>query len=138
MRLLIVDDNIGLAEITADLLWSVDKSLQTITSISVAGDLESALAVLPSHDAVLCDGEFPTAPGSTSIGEEWVGMFRETCKKQIPFILYSASPTCLEDAHCCDIPAVSKPATIEQIYSAIMEHCTSGAHQQLLHEVMSQ
>jgi len=139
MRLLLVDDNRALAEVTADLLMCMDQPMQRIEKITLAGNLQSALQLLPHYDAVLCDGEFPVSPDAKSSGEEWAAVFRESCRHRVNFILYSGSPLCLEDARYCNIPAISKPSSVEAIYAAISEYFTPNDQlQQPLYQPVSE
>lgn len=119
MRILMVDDSVALTEITAELLWCLDRTAQRIQSITFAGNLQSAVRLLPQHDLVLCDGEFPIAPDSAFASEEWAALFREACRHGVDFILYSGSLTYLEDARQSGIAAIAKPATIEEVYAAL-------------------
>lgn len=121
MRLLIVDDNKPLAEVTAELLQWIDQSARHINSITLAGDLDSAIRLLPQHDAVLCDGEFPISRESLFAVEEWDVIWGEACRRGIHFVLYSGCSRALEDAREGAIPAISKPAAIEEIYAALTE-----------------
>jgi len=123
MRILIVEDNEELAELTAELLRWVDQPAQYIETISLAGDLDTAIRLLPQHDAVLCDGQFPLSRDSLFIAEEWDVVQREAGRRGIHFVLYSASPGALCDARDSRIPAISKPAFIEEIYAALTERC---------------
>jgi hypothetical protein len=122
MRLLIVDDEMSLAGLTADEFRWVDQSAQRIESISLAGDLETAIHLLPEHDAVLCDGQFPKSPGARCQGDEWRAVQREADANGIVFILYSGGATTVEGARSGGIPAIFKPARIENIYGVLMEN----------------
>lgn len=133
MRILIVDDNQALAEITAELLRCVDGPARDIEAISLAGNLQSAVRLLPQHDLVLCDGEFPTAPDSPFPEEQWAAVFREACRYGADFILYSGSPVCLEDARYCGIAAIAKPATIDKIYAELTARCARRSQLQPLY-----
>jgi response regulator of citrate/malate metabolism len=122
MRLLIIDDELSLAGLAADEFRWVDQSAQHIQSISLAGDLETAIRLLPQHDAVLCDGHFPASPGARSQGDEWRAVQREALTHGIVFILYSGGATTVEDARSGGIPAIFKPARIENIYRLLIEN----------------
>ena len=119
MRLLIVDDDNSLAKLTAELLQLVDRSAGHIESISIAGDLVTALLLLPENDAVLCDGSFPISPGSISHGDEWCQVRRAALVCGVPFILYSGCAQSIEEARLGGIAAIAKPATIENIYAVL-------------------
>jgi CheY-like chemotaxis protein len=138
MRLLIIDDNQALAEVTADLLHCMDQPVQQIGEITLATNLEAALKVLPEHDIVLCDGEFPASADAPSSSEEWVSVFRESCRSGVTFILYSGSAVCLEDAHCCSIPAIAKPAAVEDIYAALTDLGNQTNRLQPLYQAVSE
>ncbi len=123
MRLLIVDDNKPLAELTSWLLRWIDQRAQYIETISLAGDLESAMRLLPEHDAVLCDGQFPFSSQTCSTGDEWRAVHRAARLGGMAFILYSGCPRILEAARFSDVPAIAKPARIEKIYEMLTELC---------------
>jgi CheY-like chemotaxis protein len=122
MRILIVDDHEELAKLTAELLRWIDQPARYIEKISLAGDRDTAVRLLPQHDAVLCDGRFPIFPGSPCNVEEWHEVYREADRWGVHFILYSACPGALDDARARDVPAILKPAPIEEIYAALTEH----------------
>ena len=119
MRLLIVEDNEYLAEITAQLLHSFDRQARRLESITIAGDLETAIYFLPEHDAVLCDGRFPISLNSSFIAEEWDVVRHEADRRGIHFVLYSGCDRALLSAREANTPALAKPAPIEEIYAAI-------------------
>jgi len=121
MRILIVDDCEELAQITADLLRCVDESAHGIEAVSLAGDLETAIRLLPHHDAVLCDGEFPISQHSTFIREEWDLVHREALRRGVHFVLYSGCAHALCEARNSHIPALPKPAAIKEIYAVLTE-----------------
>jgi hypothetical protein len=122
MRLLIVDDEKSLATLTADEFRWVDQSARNIESISLAGDLETAMHLLPEHNAILCDGQFPASPSTRSLGDEWRVVQREAEARGIVFILYSGGAATIEGARRGGIPAIFKPAKIERIYELLMEN----------------
>jgi hypothetical protein len=122
MRLLIVDDEMSLAGLTADEFRWVDQSAHYIESISLAGDLETAIHLLPEHDAVLCDGQFPASPGARCQGGEWRAVQHEADANGVVFILYSGGAATVEGARRDGIPAIFKPARIENIYEVLMEN----------------
>ena len=126
MRILIVDDNEQLAEITADLLHSIDQPAGRIETITLAADLETAIRLLPGHDAVLCDGQFPISQDSGFIGYEWDVVQHAARRRGIHFVLYSGSVRALDEARGGGIPAISKPAAIENIYTLLTEPCLEG------------
>jgi CheY-like chemotaxis protein len=119
MRLLMVEDNEYLAEITAQLLHSLDRRTRRLESITIAGDLETAIHFLPEHDAVLCDGRFPISPNSRFIAEEWDVVRHEADRRGIRFVLYSGCVRALLSAREAETLALAKPAPIEEIYAAI-------------------
>jgi CheY-like chemotaxis protein len=125
MKLLIVEDNSSLAEITAELLRSHDRSPQLFEAITLAEDLQTALLHLPEHDAVLCDGTFPLSPDSTFLVEDWDVVHREAHRRGTHFVLYSGSARALDSARESSIPALTKPAAIEEIYAALTGRCLS-------------
>jgi len=128
MRLLIVDDNQPLAELTAALLQLIDDGPKRIDAITLVGDLESALGVLPQHDVVLCDGHFPISRDSGLIGEEWHSVRREARRLGIHFVLFSGCMHTVDDARDSYVPAISKPASIETIYAALTERRPDVQH----------
>jgi CheY-like chemotaxis protein len=119
MRLLIVEDNEYLADVTAQLLHSLDRQARRIESITVAGDLEAAIHFLPEHDAVLCDGQFPLSRDSRFIVEEWDVVQREAVRQGIHFVLYSGCLRALRSACEAGTPALAKPSPVEEIYAAL-------------------
>jgi CheY-like chemotaxis protein len=121
MKLLIVEDNSSLAEITAQLLRSLDRPLQQLEAITLAEDLQTAILCLPEHDAVLCDGSFPLSPGSRFVVEEWDVIRQEANRRGIHFVLYSGSVHALDCARESNTPAIAKPATIEEIYATLTD-----------------
>ncbi len=120
MKLLIVEDDSTLAEFTAELLHSLDGPAQHIEAITLASDLQTAILCLPEHDVVLCDGAFPLSHNSRFVVEEWDVVRQEAHRRGIHFVLYSGSVRALDCARESNIPAVAKPATIEEIYAVLM------------------
>ena len=119
MKLLIVEDDASLAEITAELLKSVDQNTHFFEAITLAADLETAIHSLPEHDTVLCDGTFPLSPDSTFVVDDWDVVRQEALRRGIYFVLYSGSICALESARESNTPALTKPAAIEDIYAAL-------------------
>jgi CheY-like chemotaxis protein len=119
MKLLIVEDNSFLAEITAELLRSLDQSAHQFEAITVAEDLRTAILCLPEHDVVLCDGMFPVSPESRHVVEDWDVVCHEARRRRIHFVLYSGSVRALDSARESNTPAIAKPASIEEIYAAL-------------------
>jgi hypothetical protein len=70
MKLLIVGDNSSLAEVTAELLYFMDRRAQQLEAITIALDLQTAIPTPPGHDAVLCKGMFLLSPHSRFVVEE--------------------------------------------------------------------
>lgn len=120
MKLLIVEDNATLAELTAELLHALDAPVQRLEAITLVSDLETALLCLPEYDAVLCDGAFPLATGSHYVVEEWDVIRQEACRRGIHFVLYSGSARALDCARESHTPAFAKPAVVEEIYAALL------------------
>jgi CheY-like chemotaxis protein len=123
MRLLIVDDDKPLAEATAELLQSIDQQARCIETISVAADLDSAIRLLPGHDVVLCDGQFPVSQDTRFIEDAWSVVRREAGRRGIHFVLYSANRNAIDDARVSNIPAIAKPAAVEEIYTELTKYC---------------
>ena len=94
-----------------------------IETITLAADLETAIRLLPGHDAVLCDGQFPISQDSRFIGYEWDAVQHEARRCGIHFVLYSGSASALDEARDGGIPAIPKPAAIEEIYTFLTEPC---------------
>ena len=122
MKLLIVEDNSSLAELTAELLHSLDRQAQNIEAITLVSDLQTAILCLPEHDAVLCDGMFPLSHNSRFVVEEWDVVRQEAHRRGIHFVLYSGSVRALDCARESNTPALAKPAAIEEIYAALTRH----------------
>jgi CheY-like chemotaxis protein len=121
MRILIVDDNEQLAETTAELLLWIDRRARYIETITLASDLATAIRLVAKHDAVLCDGQFLSSDDSLFTVEEWDAVCREALRCGTHFVLYSACARALDEARVSDIPAIAKPAPIEEIYTALTE-----------------
>jgi CheY-like chemotaxis protein len=119
MKLLIVEDDSSLAEITAELLKSLDQTAKMLEAITLAADLQTAIRCLPGHDAVLCDGVFPISTGSSFLVDDWDVVRYEANRRGIHFVLYSGSADALECARASNTPALTKPATVEEIYAAL-------------------
>jgi CheY-like chemotaxis protein len=119
MKLLIVEDEEQLAEITAMLLRSLDRQAQRLETITLVGDLETALDRRPEHDAVLCDGQFPLSRNSRFIVEEWDVVRREAARRSIHFVLHTGCLRAFQEARDSDTLAFAKPAPIEEIYAAL-------------------
>jgi CheY-like chemotaxis protein len=131
MKLLIVEDNLPLAELTADLLHSHDRQAQQIEAITLASDLKTAILCLPAHDAVLCDGSFPLSHNSRFVVEEWDVVRQEAHRRGIHFVLYSGSVRALECARETNTIALAKPTSSEEIYAALTgftQPMTPGAY----------
>jgi CheY-like chemotaxis protein len=123
MRLLIVEDEEQLAEITAMLLRVLDRRAQRLETITVACDLETALDRLPEHDAVLCDGQFPLSQNSRFTVKEWDVVRHEASRRGIHFVLYTGCLRVLHEVCDSDTLAFAKPAPIEEIYAALTSQC---------------
>jgi CheY-like chemotaxis protein len=119
MKLLIVEDEKQLGEITAMLLRSLDRRAQRLETITLAGDLATALDRLPEHDVVLCDGRFPLSPNSRFLVEEWDAVRHEASRRGIHFVLYTGCLRAFQEARDGDTPALAKPAPIEDLYAAL-------------------
>jgi CheY-like chemotaxis protein len=127
MKLLIVEDNSSLAEITAELLHSLDGPPQHFEAITLVADLQTAILCLPEHDAVLCDGRFPLSHNSRFLVEDWDVVRQEARRRGIHFVLYSGSASALDCARESHTPALAKPAAIEEIYAALTGQRRAGA-----------
>jgi len=120
MRLLIVEDDSSLAEVTARLLQSLDTPTKHLEAITLAADLQTAIRLLPEHDAVLCDGMFPLAPESSFVVDDWDVIRQEATRRGIHFVLYSGSVRALDCARASKTLAITKPAAVEEIYAALI------------------
>jgi len=119
MKLLIIEANQPLAELTAALLESADRDQRRFQQITVAGDLETALCLLRGHDAVLCDDRFPLAPGARFIVEDWDVVQCEAARRGIRFVLYTGSPRALAGAKALGAAVLAKPAPVQEVYDAL-------------------
>ena len=119
MKLLIVEDDPSLAEVTSDLLKSLDQPAKLFEAITLAADLQTAIRCLPEHDAVLCDGMFPVSAGSSFVVDDWDVVRQEANRRGIHFVLYSGSVDALNCARASKTPALTKPASAEEIYAAL-------------------
>jgi hypothetical protein len=120
MRLLLVEDNLFRAAISARLLYGLDRLARRLEAITVASDLETALRCLPAHDTVLSDARFALSPGSRWLVEDWDVLRHEASRRGIHFVLYSGSARALDSARDTGTIALTKPATAEEIYAAVM------------------
>ena len=125
MKLLIVEDNSSLAELTARLLYSLDAPRQRFEVITLVSDLQEAIRCLAEHDAVLCDGMFPPSHDSGYVVEKWDDVRQEALRRGIHFVLYSGSASALDCAHASNTPALAKPAATAEIYAALTGHRVS-------------
>lgn len=121
MKLLIVEDDPSLAEVTSELLHSVDDIPKQFEAITLAADLQTAIRLLPEHDAVLCDGMFPLAPESSFVVDDWDVIRQEATRRGIHFVLYSGSARALDCARASNTRAITKPAAVEEIYAALTD-----------------
>ncbi len=119
MKLLIVEDNLSLALLTAELLHALDMPSQQIEAITLVADLQPAMLRLPEHDAVLCDGMFQFRPNSRYVVEKWDVVCQEAIRRGIYFALYSGSDRALDCARESNAPAIAKHAAIGEIYTAL-------------------
>ena len=127
MKLLIVEDNAALAELTAELLHLVDTQTWQIEAITLVADLQTAMLSLPDHDAVICDGQFPLSHDSQFQSEEWEVVRHAAQGRGILFVLYSGSASAIDRARERNTLAFAKPAPIEEIYEALMSsHCPAA------------
>src|SRR5579863_2589561 len=123
MRLLIVNNDKPSAEYTAQQLRGIDQPSRCIETITLADDLKTAIRLLPRHDIILCDGRLPSSKGSGRIVKDWEVVRREASREGIHFILYSACRNSLDDARAKEVPAIAKPAAIEEIYDVVVQCC---------------
>jgi CheY-like chemotaxis protein len=121
MKLLIVEDDPSLAEVTSGLLHSVDDTPKQFEAITLAADLQTAIRLLPEYDAVLCDGMFPLAPESSFVVDDWDVIRQEATRRGIHFVLYSGSARALDCARASNTRAITKPAAVEEIYAALTD-----------------
>ena len=121
MKLLIVEDDPSLAEVAAGLLHLVDDTPKRFEAITLAADLQTAIRLLPEHDAVLCDGMFPLAPESSFVVDDWDVIRQEAARRGIHFVLYSGSARALDCARASNTRAITKPAAVEEIYAALTD-----------------
>ena len=122
--MLIIEDDSSLAEVTRKLLLNFESDIppiaRRITTVEVVADLETALAVLPAFDAVLCDGEFLARPGSTEVGKFWGTVVMLARRLWVPCIIYSGNVNVTEDAATCGVAALEKSAKIEVLHAVII------------------
>jgi len=109
-KVLVVEDDLLVAEVLQEMLSS-----RATESICVATAKDAVVAMVTSNvSAVLTDGRLPGKNGETprahglQIAEiaRWMGLY---C------VLLTADDTILEEARTLGIPAVLKPASIEEI-----------------------
>jgi hypothetical protein len=119
VRVLIVDGNLELSLFTGQLLLGVYQPAPRVEMISLAGNLETAIRLLPEHDAVLYEGQFPISRNSISLEEEWDSVYRAAVSRGIRSVLYSGSTRSLDEARNNGIAAISKPAAIEEVHALL-------------------
>ena len=119
MRVLIVDSNLELSIFTAQLLLGVNRPVPRVEMISLAGDLETAARLLPEHDAVLCEAQFPVSRNSTVLEEEWDSIYCDAVSRGIRFVLYSGCTRSLDEARTNGLAAVFKPGAVEDLHASL-------------------
>jgi hypothetical protein len=119
MKLLMVEDNLTLAELTAGLLHALDEDMQLLEAITLASHFQSAILCLSEHDAVLCADIFPLSPHSRFRVEDWDVVRQEAQRRGIHFVLYSGSLWALNSARETHTLTIAKPSAIEENYAAL-------------------
>ena len=127
MKLLIVEDNPDVAAVTRELLIHLQLGLppeqRRIHSIDVVADYESALVEMPTHDAVLCDGEFWMSTKDMrgqGLGRHWSMLAMRARRSFIPFCVYTGSEEVAADCHRCGVACLVKPCRAEVVYAVLV------------------
>ncbi len=123
MKLLIVEDENGLAELLAELLRRHDAAQPepVIEVIKTVGDLTSAIDCVHYFDAVICDGNFPMSPHRSAALENWAIVATRALKANVPIVIYSGNADIVHTARMCGLRAIEKPGKIEDIYLAVRD-----------------
>jgi CheY-like chemotaxis protein len=111
-RVLVVDDDLDIAEAIADVLRSGGYS------VDVAGDGPSALKVLETSRVglVLLDWRLPGRP----VGAQLVRGLREACGSSLPIVVLSADPTSLAEARAANVTDyLPKPFEVEDLLDVV-------------------
>jgi len=109
-RLLIVEDDARLRTIVREFARIRARGLPFRVETREAGDLETALALLPQVHAVLCDGSFPETPRDLP-GCNWQKLSNACDAHAIPFVLLSGDDVMVGVASQRGVMAYSKTRT---------------------------
>ena len=116
MRILLVEDDSGIAEAIAESLRLVGIEVTVCGTYVAAID---ALKHLP-FEVVISDGRFPGGIGGESaIGPYGISLLNHAKALGKTVLLLSASDELVRDAKTLGIPALTKPVSREQILEAL-------------------
>ena len=116
MRVLLVEDNPDVAEAIADSLRLAGIEVTVCGTYVAAID---SLKCLP-FDSVVSDGQFPGGIGGESaIGPYGVSLLNHAKSLGKAVVLVSGSDALVRDAKALGIPALMKPASVNQILEAL-------------------
>lgn len=122
MKLVIVEDNPTLAELTAEILHPLEGQAQQIEAITLASEMQTAVRCDPGHDAVPCEGTFPLSHKPRFSVEDGDVIRQEAIPRGVHFVLDIGSIRALDGARESGSLAFAKPAAIEEIYAALTPH----------------
>lgn len=121
MRILVIDDETHAAELTAELLCTLDAEARRISTVIVAYDLQSAIDSIDEYrpDAVLCDANIPETAGARPRAF-WSVIAGECMKHNAGFVLYSGDVCEVEQARRIGHAAFVKPSRATHLYEALV------------------
>jgi len=115
LRILLVEDDENIAEAIAESLRLVGIEVVVCETYLAAAE---ALENLP-FDAVVSDGQFPSGIAASTIGPHGIPLLLKAKAKGKAIVLLTGSDELVLDAKALGIPALTKPASREQILEAL-------------------
>lgn len=131
MKILIIEDDEAMRTILREFVRIRAKGLPFEVTVLEAGDLETALTLLPEAEAVLCDGTFPDSPPPQSLVPRpqplphcnWQPVSNAAYAREIPFVLFTGDEVMVALASQHGTIAFSKTRTsfflVEQAFPPI-------------------
>jgi len=111
MNLLIVEDHGSMMEILTEFAGSRAQAAKVKVAVLQAKTLTEALKLLPSADAVLCDGHFPDTDGGIPVCN-WQVVSDLAAAREIPFVLLTADDDLFSLASLHGVIAWSKDCSM--------------------------
>ncbi|MDE2104398.1 MAG: hypothetical protein KGL39_44580 [Patescibacteria group bacterium] len=132
MRILVVEDDVALRELLAHILRNQREGVEVLE----AGNLDDAGKLLPRADAVLCDGSFPTHPGTrpefvSVCDSNWARVRLECERLKIPFVMLSGNKTLVNRLNDVGTLAFAKP---DQVLDSVRSVVVLGASIESVHQ----